>query len=102
MNYFSVTQSLTWLFKDREGGLLPTLSQQLLGSGLEKEEQWLDSIELLFARIPACKEHWNTLAQGLYDWLALRAQSGTTSENSQLVARIDQRENDQDRKSTRL
>src|SRR5690625_891612 len=64
MNYFSVTQSLTWLFKDREGGLLPTLSQQLLGSGLEKEEQWLDSIELLFARIPACKEHWNTLEIG--------------------------------------
>lgn len=86
LQYFSIVHTLSRLLKDSRTGLLPLLSLTLARSADEKAEGRAVSVEELYPRLIAIKEHWDTLSELLYELLS--DSSDKSTDTGQLVFRI--------------
>lgn len=83
--YFSMVNVLTWLFKDSRSGQLPGLKFTL--SQHDASEDIQTAIDLLFPVVVRIKEHWDLLADGLFQLLTDH-QDVSGSDAGQLVLRL--------------
>lgn len=66
MKYFTVTHTLTRLYKDSRNGQLPALRQMLSASAEEKATQWIGVIDRLYPDLITVKENWDRLNELLF------------------------------------
>ncbi|WP_438445645.1 ATP-dependent DNA helicase DinG [Gorillibacterium sp. sgz5001074] len=90
LHYFSMVHTLTWLYKDNKSGLLPTVTIRLQqeADGSEKAAKWLRTIHDIEEQLVEAKEHWDELAQVLYDLIGTGAADAGATEGGQLVYRV--------------
>ncbi|MGG1876978.1 ATP-dependent DNA helicase DinG [Paenibacillus cisolokensis] len=85
MKYFTVTHTLTRLYKDSRNGQLPALRQMLSASAEEKATQWIGVIDRLYPDLITVKENWDRLNELLFGLIPDRGDSG---ESGQLTMRL--------------
>ncbi|MFD0867819.1 Probable ATP-dependent helicase dinG homolog [Chlamydia abortus] len=89
LKYMSFVNTLTRLFRDSKNGQLPSLRIRLQGLGGELPEhsaEWDALIEGIYPKLVEVKEHWDHLAELLYE--LVNGKMGESGETGQLVFRI--------------
>lgn len=66
VNYFSLVQTVSRLFKDNRSGLLPTLRAKLQEEGDDHVQSWTETIDTVVPIFQDIKEHWDKLFELLY------------------------------------
>lgn len=90
LHYFSLVHTLTWLYKDNKSGLLPlvTIRLQQENIGEEKASKWLRAVHDIEEQLVEAKEHWDELANLLYEYAAASATDNGSVEIGQMVVRV--------------
>jgi ATP-dependent DNA helicase DinG len=87
IHYFSLVNTLTWLYKDSKNGYLPMLRFRLQKAEDEQSASWCATIDEMYPKLITVKEQWDSLTELLYAQLARDADSNQ-SEVGQHVLRV--------------
>ncbi|WP_379129293.1 ATP-dependent DNA helicase DinG [Paenibacillus sp. sgz500958] len=87
MKHFTVTHTLSRLFKDSRNGQLPVLRQQLQTAGSEQAGEWSAIIDRIYTDLITVKETWDALSEKLFSLLPDRSDAGA-GEAGQLILRL--------------
>ncbi|UUZ79413.1 hypothetical protein LJK88_30170 [Paenibacillus sp. P26] len=87
LHYYTLLNTLLWLFKDSRSGQLSNLRFRLQKheeEGGEKLKGWIESIDRTCEMLVELKEEWDQLTESLYQLLSSRSDP-SQSEGNQLV-----------------
>ncbi|MDO7905030.1 ATP-dependent DNA helicase DinG [Paenibacillus sp. JX-17] len=87
MKYFTFVHGLTRLFKDSKNGQLPSLRQQIQGSGHEKAVEWTSTIDDMYPSVIDAKEAWDQMSELMFGLLPERSDA-SPGEAGQFVMRF--------------
>ncbi|MBT2288548.1 ATP-dependent DNA helicase DinG [Paenibacillus albidus] len=87
MKHFTVSHTLSRLYKDSRNGQLPVLRQMLQSGGSEQAAEWSGVIDRLYPDLLTVKETWDQLSDRLFSLLPERSDA-SAGEAGQLVLRL--------------
>ncbi|WNQ14269.1 ATP-dependent DNA helicase DinG [Paenibacillus aurantius] len=90
VQYLSILNTISWLFKDSKMGQLPMLRAKISRSDdlfQETAARWCETIDSFYPKLMEIKEQWEELASLFYDVLAANS-DGQAGEAGQLVYRV--------------
>lgn len=90
INYFSLTQAVTRLYKDSRSGLLPALRQKLMYEDDAHQASWLETIDTVIPIFQEVREHWDKLFEMFYGFTD--ASGELPNDNGQAVCRLKKNE----------
>ncbi|MCZ8512981.1 ATP-dependent DNA helicase DinG [Paenibacillus filicis] len=89
LHYYSLLNTLQWLFKDSRSGQLSQLRfrlQKHRDEGDEKVKAWIESIDRTCEALIEIKEEWDQLTDLMYQLLLSRSEA--SAEGNQMVLRV--------------
>lgn len=92
--YYSFVNSLHWLMKDSNNGLLPALQSKLMHIKEDQAKDWSIELEELYPKLLKVKEEWDQLSDLLYQLLIQK--SSNSAVDAGQVLRLKQSELPQD------
>ncbi len=87
MKHFTVSHTLSRLYKDSRNGQLPALRLMLQSSGSEQASEWSGVIDRIYPDLLTVKETWDMLTDKLFSLMPERSDA-SAGEAGQLVLRL--------------